>query len=565
MSRQATFAALERETFDVLVIGGGIVGAGVARDAARRGLKVALVEKTDLAAGTSSKSSKLVHGGLRYLREGDLKLVFEAVNERQLLFQLAPHLVQPLPFLIPVYQGERPGLFTLDAGLWIYEALCLFRTPGRHRILRQQDTLRLEPALDRDHLRGSLTYYDGVTDDARLTVENSLDARAHGAVIATYAEVTGFHFAGRDQGRIAGAIVQDTLDPGRGARVAAKVTINAAGAWMDRLLALSTPDAPEPPRVVPSKGVHLVVDAARLPAHHAVVMAAPQDKRVVFALPTPHLARAGAGRTVIGTTDTRYEGDRDKLGPDAADVEYLLTCANHYFPEARLTPDDVLATWTGLRPLMAPKTNETNMSAISREHTLFLRPGLVSVAGGKLTTYRRIAAELVDAALVQLGDSVRSRPCDTGTALLPGAEGITADEHTVRGPAKADLGAPFAALDETVWGHLIGTYGSRVKAMGPYLAAAGGTQRLDDELPFLAAEADWAVAEEEALRLDDVLGRRVPLILWARDQGLGAAEAVADRMAIRLGWSEGRRQAEIQHYRQQVALSQQFRAVPAPR
>lgn len=564
MDRQGTFAALERETFDVLVIGGGIVGAGVARDAARRGLKVALVDKTDLAAGTSSKSSKLVHGGLRYLREGDLKLVFEAVNERQLLFRVAPHLVQPLPFLIPVYQGEKPGLMVLDAGLWLYEALCLFRTPGRHRILRAGETSRLEPALGRDQLKGSLTYYDGVTDDARLTVANVVDARAHGAVIATYTEVTAFHFADLAKERLAGVVVRDTLESGREARIQARVTVNAAGAWMDHLLALSTPQATAPARVVPSKGVHLVVDAARLPVHHAIVMAAPQDGRVVFALPTPHLAHSGVGRTVIGTTDTHYAGDRDRLGPDAADIEYLLTCANDYFPEAKLTADDVLSTWTGLRPLMAPKGQETNMSAISREHSLFMRPGLVSVAGGKLTTYRRMAAEIVDAALDQLGTSVRARPCDTATALLPGADGIVADEDAVRGPSQASLGPAFAGIDPASFTHLVAAYGGRVTAMGDVLGAPGGSVRLDDDLPYLAGEVDWAVTQEEALRLDDVLGRRLPMLLWARDQGLGCAEAVADRMARLLGWSETRRQTELHHYRAQIALSQQFRsATPA--
>ncbi|MBC7541543.1 MAG: glycerol-3-phosphate dehydrogenase/oxidase, partial [Candidatus Sericytochromatia bacterium] len=508
---------------------------------------------------------KLIHGGLRYLREGDIGLVFEAVNERQLLLSVAPHLVQPLPFLIPVYQGDFPGLFALDLGLWAYEGMCLFRTPGRHRIRRAADTIALEPSIGRDRLKGSLTYFDGATDDSRLTLENALDAEAHGAVIATYAEVTGFHFADGDQGRIAGVVVADALGsdgPRPAARVRAKVTINAAGPWMDRLLAMSTPDAQAMARVVPAKGVHLVVDSRRLPATHAVVMAAPTDKRVVFTLPTPRLARAGVGRTVIGTTDTLYEGDRDRLGPDADDVAYLLGCANHYFPDAKLTPDDVLATWTGLRPLMAPKQSETNMSAISREHTLFAQPGLISVAGGKLTTFRRIAAQLVDAALKQL-DGITVRPCDTATALFPGAEGITADEHGVHGPSLASLGPVFASVDAATHAHLLGTYGSRLQSLAPYLATAGGSARIDPELPFLTAEIDLAVTEEWAQRLDDVLSRRVPLALWARDQGLGVAAAVADRMGDRLGWSERRRQEEVSHFRQVVALSRQFRSVGA--
>lgn len=559
MSREATFAALEREPFDLLVIGGGIVGAGVARDAARRGLKVALVDKADIASGTSSKSSKLVHGGLRYLKEGDIGLVFEAVNERQRLLKLAPHLVQPLPFLVPVYQGESPGLFTLNVGLWLYEALCRFRTPGRHRTRGPAETLRLEPQLGADRLKGCITYYDGGTDDARLTLENVLDARAHGAVIATYARVTACRFAGGAQERVVGVDVEDVLAPGRLAQIRATVTINAAGPWMDRILALSTPDAAAPTTIVPAKGVHLVVDSARLATNHAIVMSAPADQRVVFTLPTPHLARSGVGRTVIGTTDTRYEGDRNRLGPDVADVEYLLACANRYFPEAQLTPDDVLSTWTGLRPLMAPKQAEANMSAISREHTVFQRPGMVSVAGGKLTTYRRIAAELTDAAIQQLDGRVPVRPCDTDTALLPGAPGITSDEHGVHGPPASRLGPEFAALAPAVYSHLIATYGARIGALAPYLARPGGSERLDPELPYLMAEVDLAVADEEAQRLDDVLARRVPLLLWARDQGLGCADRVAERMAAALGWTAGRQVEELAHYREQIKLSQAFR------
>jgi glycerol-3-phosphate dehydrogenase len=560
--RRATWDALAGQPFDLLVIGGGITGAGVARDAAMRGLRVALVEKSDFGAGTSSKSSKLVHGGLRYLQHAAFGLVFEALSERALLLRRAPHLVRPLCFLVPAYKGQVPGLFTLDCGLWLYDAMSRFSSPRRHRTYRQRRILELEPGLHQNGLKGGIVYYDSMTDDARLTLENIIDAKAHGAQVASYACVEALL---REGDAVRGARVRDTLVPGGAtAEIRARVTINATGPWSDGILGLAS-GAPSA-LLRPTKGVHIVVDAGRLPVRHAVVMVAPQDGRVLFAIPWSDPEDGSAARTVIGTTDTDFKGDPDQVAADEADVDYLLTCANHYFPQARLQPQDILATWAGLRPLVAPQTEIAHASQVSREHQLLEQPGLITIAGGKLTTYRRMAAQGVDAALRQLGKAPRDLPCPTAGAPLPGAAGLPGDGRD-GAAAVAALEAALRqlehpAIDAQVARHLARTYGTRALALAAALrdAPAADTERLDPELPYLMAEVDLAVRQEEALRLEDVLARRLPLLLRGRDQGLACAGRVAARMAGLLGWTDARRDAEVERYGQVVALSRRFRS-----
>jgi glycerol-3-phosphate dehydrogenase len=539
--RAATLRRLASETFDLLVIGGGITGAGIARDAALRGLKVALVEKTDFAAGTSSKSSKLVHGGFRYLEHAQFRLVFEGTNERALLMKVAPHLVRPLEFLLPVYKHDKPGLFVLDVGLWIYDGLSKFSSPKLHRTVRAARLSRLEPGLKRDGLDGGLLYYDCATDDARLTVENIVDARALGATVANYTRAVKLL---REGDRIAGAEVQP-VDVGEPLPVRAKVTINATGPWTDDVRRL----AGEKGILHASKGVHLVVDAARLNPHHAVVMK--QKKRIVFCIPW------GQDRTVIGTTDTFYDARPEDVHADTADVEYLLDLANNYFPDAKLTPGDVLATWAGVRPLIRPDSDVATASDVSREHHILERPGLVTIAGGKLTTYRRMAAEVVDRAGVQLG---AIEPCRTQERPLPGA----ADPIYAAGYAGVtQLSERLTAegvVDAAVAKHLANTYGARAPAVVARVQAEPVLgERLDPELAHVMAQVDVAVEEEQALTVEDVLGRRVQLLLRGRDQGLGCAERVAQRMALKLAWDEARTREELEKYRAVVAGTRRFR------
>jgi glycerol-3-phosphate dehydrogenase len=538
--RAATLRRLSSETFDLLVIGGGITGVGVARDAALRGLKVALVEKTDFAAGTSSKSSKLVHGGFRYLEHAQFRLVFEGTNERALLMKLAPHLVRPLEFLLPVYKHDKPGLFVLDVGLWIYDGLSKFSSPKLHRTVRSGRVAKLEPGLKLDGLEGGLLYYDCATDDARLTIENVIDARALGAAVVNYARAVRLISDGE---RIGGAEVEAD---GATVPIRAKVTVNATGPWCDQIRTL----AGERGILHTSKGVHLVVDAARLPARHAVVMK--QKKRVVFCIPW------GTGdRTVIGTTDTFYDDRPEDVHANADDVKYLLDLANDYFPDAKLGFDDVLATWAGLRPLLKPESDTATASEVSREHTILSRPGLVTIAGGKLTTYRRMAAEVVEHVGEQLGAIAASATADRP---LPGAAGAIYEGGYAAVTQVHDQLISDAAVDAAVAKQLAQTYGARALAVAARVRAEPELgQRLDGEQPFIMAQVDTAVDEEQALTIEDVLGRRVPILLRARDQGLGCVERVARRMAARLGWDAGRTEREVAQYRGVVARTRMFR------
>jgi glycerol-3-phosphate dehydrogenase len=542
--REEAFARLATEAFDVLVVGGGITGSGAARDAAARGLKVALVEKTDFGAGTSSKSSKLIHGGLRYLEHAEFRLVFESVNERKRLMALGRHLVRPLPFLVTNYKGDRRFLATLDFGLWLYDALCLFGNYRNHRTFGAARTLAKEPLLKRDGLRGGILYYDCLTDDARLTLENVLDAQALGAVVVNYARAGQVLKDGT--GRVVGLGVED-VEKKRSVEVRAKVVVNASGPWSDEVRALASLRG----ILKPTKGVHLVVDEARLPVRHALMLQSPRDKRVVFCIPW------GLGRTVIGTTDTFFDGSPDALVPTADDVDYLLETANAFFPGARLSPDDVLATWTGLRPLLKPEDEATNASAVSREHLIDVQPGFVTIAGGKLTTYRLMAAELVDACLPQLGAATKSQ---TKHRPLPGAVGLTESDERLDAAEKA---LTAQGLDPVTARYFVETYGARaasVLARGK--AKPDGLARLDGEHPALMAQVDEAVDVELARTVDDVLTRRIPLLLRARDQGLGVAERVAQRMAALLGWSPDETQRQLEAYRAAVEASRAFRVKP---
>jgi glycerol-3-phosphate dehydrogenase len=584
--RRATWQELERTQFDLVIIGGGITGAGIARDAALRGLKVALLEKSDFAAGTSSKSSKLIHGGLRYLQHGELGLVFEAVSERTRLLKLAPHLVRPQLFLVPSYRGVYPGRVTLNAGLWLYDALSKFQAPARHRGYGQKALLSMEPGLRSERLTGGVVFYDSMTDDARLTLENILDAQAAGAVVLSYARVTGFLSSKDGAGSasasasvsvIQGVEARDVLDPSLGGRIRAKVTVNATGPWSDLVLRLNRREQP-PPLLRPTKGAHVVVDGARLPVKHAVVMQAPQDGRVVFVIPWLDPEQPAASRTIIGTTDTDHHGDPDVVLTDAEDVEYLLACANHFFPDGKLTPQDVLATWAGLRPLVAPETEGLHASSVSREHRILSQPGLVTIVGGKLTTYRRMAAQVLHVVYEQQL-AVPEPPCATDDRPLPGAKDLLASERELEPLASVMLalrGAGVSAIDPQVARHLAHHYGVRAlrlgerlqreQAQGPQGNGDGGDgsprsgDRLDPELPFLYAEVDLAVEEDAAQRLEDVLSRRLPLLLKARDQGLGCAEPVAARMARHLGWTPEQTAAEVAAYRKLVAQTRSFRS-----
>jgi len=523
--RRTALDALGSGTFDLLVVGGGINGAGIARDAVLRGMRVALVEQGDFASGTSSRSSKLIHGGLRYLEQGHVRLVREATRERERLRRLAPHLVRPMRFVFPLYKGTSLRPWMLRLGLLGYDVLAGIRTVQRHRMLAPADVARLEPTLRQDGLRGAGEYWDCWTNDARLVLETLLSAVEAGTVALSYAEVTALD---KVDGRITGARVRDRIDGGE-VTVRARVVVNAAGPWVDKLRALDAPDARTRLRL--TKGVHVVVPRDRIGHEAAIVLRAVADRRVMFVIPWDR-------HTLVGTTDTDHVGGPD-VPPtvDPEDVAYLLDTVNHYFPAARLAPGDVVSAFAGLRPLVAPPVRRgAAPSDVSREEEIFASPaGLLTIAGGKLTTYRLIAAKVVDRvvrALRAAGDERRFGPSATAERALAG--GATPPEDVAARLARQN-GHPLGAA---VLAHLARRYGERATAVLERVANDRALAApIVSGLPDPRAEVVTAVEDEWAMTLEDVLRRRTQVALFDPGAGSAAAGDVAGLMAPRLGWS----------------------------
>lgn len=544
-ARPASLAALTAETWDLLVIGGGVTGAGIAHDAATRGMRVALVDAGDLAGGTSSRSSRLVHGGLRYLETYHFPLVWESSAERARLLRLAPHLVRPLPFLFPVYRGGPVGRLKLRAGMWLYDLLAGFRNIRRHRMLSAEEVAREEPALRRDGLRGAALYYDASVDDSRLALAAARAAHQAGAVVVTYAEVTGFL---REGGALTGVRLSDRVGSGD-LEVRARVVLNATGPWSDLLRRVADPAAQ--PRMRTTKGAHIMLPRARVGNRNAVTLRSPVDNRVMFVLPWGDF-------TYVGTTDTDYRGDPRDVQADAADVRYLLDSANAVFPDARLTAADVLSTWAGLRPLLAPR-GEVGESATPREHEIWWDAGgLLNIAGGKLTTYRVMAREAVDEVVRGAPARRHFGPSLTGSAPLPGAPAGAWDAF-VAGVREAAAGTGVDPADAASLAERHGTDAAAILQLVESDPGLGG--RLLPALPYLWAEVVFAVRCELAVTLEDVMARRTHLLHEAADGGMAAAAAVAARMAAEpgLGWSPAETAAQVEAYRRLVAAT---RGVP---
>ena len=529
-SREARLRALATETFDVLIIGGGVTGAGSARDAALRGLKVALVEREDFASGTSSRSSRLIHGGLRYLEHGHLGLVFESSIERQRLLRLAPHLVRPLAFIWPVYAGARVPRWKLNAGLMLYDALSLFRNVKGYRRLNARQVHAAEPGLRTENLKGGARYYDAATDDARLTLANAVGASEAGATVLNHASVTGLVL---EDGQARGATVVDHLT-GQEVTVRARAVVNATGPWSDEIRRLDAPSGSSP-AVRGSKGVHLSVPRERLNHRDAFTLLSPKDGRVMFVLPADNF-------TIIGTTETSTRAHPAEVRASEADVAYLLESANAFFPEARLTRADVVSAWAGIRPLVASGYHgaQADAGSASREHAIDVSPsGVLAISGGKLTTYRVMARDVVDAVERHLGQPRHRSPTDA--LPLPGGD--------IRG-----LDAEFAAAraevgDEATAIHLVRSYGSRWRRVWALTREEASLARpLAEGLPYRAAEAVWGVTHELVHTLSDLLIRRLKVAFETRDQGHAAARVAAEVMAPRLGWDAAETQRQLDVY-----------------
>jgi glycerol-3-phosphate dehydrogenase len=530
-SERAPLRELAAGPADLLVIGGGITGAGVARDAAMRGLRTVMVEQNDLGSGTSSRSSRLVHGGLRYLETGDLRLVLEANQERRVLLRIAPHLVWPLPFIFPVHRGDRVSLWRLGVGMWLYDLLAMFRNVRTHRMLGKRALLEAEPMLRERGLVGGARFYDAQCDDARLVLATARSAIHHGALIANYTGVVGLE---RTAGRVVGALVEDRFT-GERAVIRASVVVNATGPWADRVRTLE--DAGAAPLLQPTKGIHVVVDRTRIDHREGIIFISPIDGRVLFILPWGDLS-------YIGTTDTETAEPPDRLGTTADEIVYLLRSVNARFPNARLGLEDVRSTWAGLRPLLADR-NGRSESSRSRDHAIVQGSGgMISVVGGKLTTYRAMAREVVDRAVRELRPREgRARLSDSRTdeEALPGGE--AADLTTFR-----ERGLEIGVLPESVE-HLLRHYGT--EAAGLY-NLGGGDRRLLRRLlpphPAIEAEVLHAVRRELAQTVEDVLVRRLHLYYEHPERGIPAARRVAELIGREKAWDEERIEQETRRY-----------------
>ena len=544
-SRLASLERFRREVFDVLIIGGGITGAGLALDAAARGLKTALVEKRDFAAGTSSRSTKLIHGGLRYLEQFDVALVREALLERSVLARIAPHQTEAFPFVIPIYADRRRNYdhpLMMRAGLFLYDLLAGRQNFARHRRLSKKEALRLAPQLDPNGLKGAFLYYDALTNDSRLVVEIVKAAHQHGAAIANYAKVERYL---RDaNGKITGARLLDELD-GQEIELRAHVTINATGVWMEEMIRLDGNKADGlKKKLLPAKGIHLTVAADRLRVGAAWLIPSLTGHRFYFVVPWE-------GRVNIGTTDTDYSGGKDFPQAEHDEVAEILNAINSYFPEANLDTSDVISAWAGLRPLISDANAKDTTKVSRKEEMIETADGLISIGGGKLTTYRAMAEHGIDLALKRLGNSFAA--ATTKNIPISGGEMSRVELDQT---AKQLAGHYNLPIDVTR--HLAFSYGSNFDALiRLMLDDERLRERLVADLPMVEAEIVYAARHELAVGLTDALTRRTRLAMLAGAAALNCAPVAAELMARELGWSEEETARQLERFAAEFAREYQ--------
>ena len=505
--RAASLKALSDQCFDLLVIGGGITGAGVARDAAMRGLSVALIEAQDLASGTSSRSSKMIHGGLRYLVAGDVAVVKESASERATLHRIAPHLAQKTPYVIPT--STVRSKLVLRGALWAYERLGGVERADYHEVWSKAELAEKEPLIERSRLNGAVVYPEFLTDDSRLTVATMRSAIDHGAIVATYLRATNIRKEQTFSIDAASTLPGETSE----LTIRARAVVNAAGPWVDQVCDL---EQPQPPRLALSRGVHLVFNHADLPVRHTVVMRTP-DARRIFAVPLGQY-------TYIGTTDD-YHPEHEYWPPVTdQDVRYLLATTQGAMPEATLSPDRIVSVWSGIRPLVGDGSGRASKE-LSRKDEVWTSPsGLLSVGGGKLSAYRAMAERIVDTVIDNHGFTAKS--CATAEVHLPGGDAVM-------------LASDLTGIGDIHAERLARLYGAEAPNL---LGNAGG-----DEL--VRAEVQQAVQKEGALRLEDYWARRSSRAWFDEGAGLPVLKQAATAMAEMLGWDDSRKAMEIENCR----------------
>lgn len=540
-----SLSELAREDYDLAIVGGGINGAGIARDAAQRGLRVILLEKNDFAFGTSSRSTKLAHGGLRYLETFEFALVHESLRERGILLKtLAPHLVKPMPFLVPFYRGDRWPAWYVKAGLWLYDLLAIGSGIVWHRSWSRDKTLGLEPTLNPEGLKGSAEYWDSQMNDARLVLENILDAERLGARCQNYARVVSAHALRLGEVRLR---VRDEIEEGE-AEIRASLLINAAGPWVDQLLRLL--GRPAPPLVKVTKGIHLI--SRPLTQGHALFLPVQGEKRIFFVIPWTYNGKAAS---LIGTTDTDFRGDLDHLRAEADDAAYLLQQVKRYFPQESFRPGEIFSSYAGLRPLRAPGAAAEGNSGISRESAIVEDEGILSLSGGKFTTFRSMSERTVDRAMELLAKAhprgaLSSRASQTASRPLPGAPKSDAERKYL---LNAKGLAARSGLEEATLHYLLSLYGT---ATAEVLALCEEEPLWKEALapgsPAILAQVVMAVRFEKAQHLTDFYLRRTFLGLELEPNHRGV-DRVAALMGRELRWTKEEEGEELEQLRRVIS------------
>ena len=543
--RAALLEGMQRGELDVLVVGGGITGAGIALDAASRGLRTAVVDMQDFAAGTSSRSTKLVHGGLRYLKQLEIGVVAEVGKERAIVYENGPHVTTPEWMLLPFYKGGTFGRFSTSLGLRVYDFLAGVKRSERRKMLSAEETLKRAPLLKRDGIKGGGYYVEYRTDDARLTIEVMKKAAEYGAYAVNYAKVESFRYDAN--GKLTGARIVDLLS-GEGYEVRAAVIVNATGPWVDRLREIDGSKQGKTLRL--TKGIHLVFDQSRFPLHQAIYFDTP-DGRMVFAIPRD-------GKTYVGTTDTDYTGDTANPRMTAEDLAYVLNAANFMFPSLKLTERDVESSWAGLRPLIQQEGKDP--SEISRRDEIFVSPsGLVSIAGGKLTGYRKMAENVVNSVLERLVREGRATqtPCKTKQIPISGGDVGGSDRYPqfVKEAAAKGVRSGFAEDEAQLIASRYGSNAERIFALEPE------ARKLADRhgLPLgLAARLLYAIESEMTVKPEDFFIRRTGQLFFDIASVRQWKKPVIDAMAELLGWTDERKREYAE------SLDQKLRAAVEP-